>query len=108
MLSKCLKVYCFVCFCNLYLYQQNGTNKNIIIKMIIKIEYKAKIRKDDELLLELATANRKGNRSVRVATVERWLRDDNPILTTVTNLAIIKRRFGIVENDELLAEETIA
>jgi len=75
--------------------------------MIIKIEYKARIRKDDELLLELATANRKGSRAVRVSTIERWLRDDSPMLTTVTNLDIIKRRFNIKDNEELL-EETIA
>ena len=71
--------------------------------MILKIEYVERIRKDDELLLELAKAN-----GVRVASVVRWLRDKNQILTTAGNLAIIRKRFNVVDSDELLVEETIA
>lgn len=96
-------MYCFVRFCDIYLYQQYGTNKNIIKKMILKIEYVERIRKDDELLLELAKAN-----EVRVATVERWLREKNQILTTAGNLLIIKKRLEVLDSDELLVEETIA
>jgi len=74
--------------------------------MILKIEYVGKVRRDDDLLLELAKAN-----SVKVSSIQRWLRPGNrkgnKLLTTVENLGIIGRHFKISDTAELLEEETI-
>lgn len=62
-----------------------------MIQQILDSELKAKVRKDDELKLKIAKANQ-----VRVDTVNRWLRDeDDVMLTTATNLAIIKEHFKL-------------
>lgn len=62
-----------------------------MIQQILDSELKAKVRKDDELKLKIAQANQ-----VRVDTVNRWLRDeDDVMLTTATNLAIIKEHFEL-------------
>lgn len=57
---------------------------------IIDPSLKSRIRKDDDLMLVLAKAN-----SVRVGTVDRWLRDDDQILTTATNLEVIRTHFKL-------------
>lgn len=64
---------------------------------ILKNEIKVRVRKDDELKLKLAKAN-----DVKVDTVSRWLREDDQILTTATNLGIIKSHFSPLEDDEML------
>lgn len=62
-----------------------------MIQQILDSELKAKVRKDDELKLKIAQANQ-----VRVDTVNRWLRDeDDVMLTTATNLAIIRAHFKL-------------
>lgn len=61
-----------------------------MIQQILDTELKAKVRKDDELKLKIAQANQ-----VKVDTVNRWLREDDVMLTTATNLAIIKTYFKL-------------
>lgn len=59
-------------------------------QQILDSELKAKVRKDDELVLKIAQANQ-----VKVDTVKRWLREDDVMLTTATNLAIIRAYFKL-------------
>ena len=66
--------------------------------LILESEIKKRVRLDDELKLVLAKAN-----SVKVDTVNKWLREDDDILTTATNLAIIRKHFDI-PGDEPLTE----
>lgn len=61
-----------------------------MIRQIIAAELKGRIRKDDELKLQLAKVN-----DVKVDTVNRWLREDDVILTTATNLEVIKLHFKL-------------
>jgi hypothetical protein len=68
-------------------------------KQIIESELKGRIRKDDELKLKLAKAN-----DVKVDTVNRWLREDDPILTTIDNLAMIRSHFGLPKKAQLTQE----
>jgi hypothetical protein len=70
---------------------------------IIEAGLKARIRKDDELKLKLAKAN-----EVKVDTVNRWLREDDVILTTATNLAIIRDHFKLPKSYQLTEEATAA
>lgn len=59
-------------------------------QQILDTELKGKVRKDDELVLKIAKANQ-----VKVDTVKRWLREDDVMLTTATNLAIIREHFKL-------------
>lgn len=59
-------------------------------QQILEPGLKKKVRKDDELKLALAKAN-----DVKVDTVNRWLRVNDVMLTTVTNLAIIRQHFKL-------------
>lgn len=61
-----------------------------MIQQILDTELKATVRKDDELKLKIAQANQ-----VKVDTVNRWLREDDVMLTTATNLAIIRVHFNL-------------
>lgn len=61
-----------------------------MIQQILETDLKAKVRKDDELVLKIAQANQ-----VKVDTVKRWFREDDVMLTTATNLAIIKDHFKL-------------
>jgi hypothetical protein len=63
-----------------------------MIQQIIAADLKGRIRKDDELKLKLAKIN-----EVKVDTVNRWLREDEVILTTATNLEVIKSHFNLPE-----------
>jgi hypothetical protein len=67
---------------------------------ILSQAMKEKVRKDDRLLLTLAEANE----GVKVDTIKRWLRENNVILTTATNLQIIRGYFGLSDL-EVLTEE---
>lgn len=60
---------------------------------ILESEIKARVRKDDELKLKLAKSN-----DVKVDTVNRWLREDDVILTTTTNLEIIREGLELKKN----------
>lgn len=57
---------------------------------ILESEINSQVRKDDELKLKLAKSNK-----VKVDTVNRWLREDDVILTTTTNLEIIREGLGL-------------
>lgn len=61
-----------------------------MIQQILETDLKAKVRKDDELVLKIAQANQ-----VKVDTVKRWFREDDVMLTTATNLAIIRTHFKL-------------
>lgn len=66
-------------------------------QQIIAAELKARIRKDDELKLKLAKAN-----EVKVDTVNRWLREDNVVLTTATNLDIVRDHFKLAKSYKMV------
>jgi MOSC domain-containing protein YiiM len=68
-----------------------------MIQQIIATELKGRIRKDDELKLMLAKAN-----EVKVDTVNRWLREDDVILTTATNLDIIRDHFKLPKSFKMV------
>lgn len=66
-------------------------------QQIIAAELKVRIRKDDELKLKLAKAN-----IVKVDTVNKWLREDNVLLTTATNLDIIRDHFKLAKSYKMV------
>jgi hypothetical protein len=66
-------------------------------QQIIAAELKGRIRKDDELKLKLAKVN-----EVKVDTVNRWLREDDVILTTATNLDIIRDHFKLAKSYKMV------
>lgn len=68
----------------------------------IKAHLKEKIRKDETLKVELAKAN-----NIKIITIDRWLKSDDEMLTTVRNLAILKRYFGVLETQELLESSQV-
>jgi hypothetical protein len=68
-----------------------------MIQQILDTELKARVRKDDELKLKLAKANEK-----KVDTVNRWLREDDVILTTATNLDIIRDHFKLPKSYKMV------
>lgn len=73
-----------------------------MIQQILDTELKAKVKKDDELKLKIAKAN-----NVKVDTVTRWLREDDVMLTTATNLAIIRTHFKLPVKQALTQEKEI-
>ncbi len=74
-----------------------------MIQQIIAAELKGRIRKDDELKLKLAKVN-----AVKVDTVNRWLREDDVILTTATNLEVIKAHFKLAKGFKMTEDATPA
>lgn len=66
-------------------------------QQIIAAELKARIRKDDELKLKLAKAN-----VVKVDTINKWLREDNVLLTTATNLDIVRDHFKLPKSYKMV------
>lgn len=67
---------------------------------ILSQALKEKVRKDDDLLLALA----KANGPVKVDTIKRWIRENDVILTTATNLQIIRLHYSLSDS-EVLTEE---
>ena len=74
---------------------------NVQVKTI-KQAFLTAMRFDKELKGKLAAHN---DRSV--FTIECWIRDENVLLTTATNLAIIKDHFGLLEGSEILERDLI-
>jgi hypothetical protein len=80
----------------LYLSCTKNDISKIAFQMVIQVletEIKGRVRKDDELKLALAKAN-----AVKVDTVNRWLREDDVMLTTVTNLEIIRKGLALTDD----------
>ena len=73
-----------------------------MIQQILDTELKAIVRKDDELKLKIAKANQ-----VKVDTVNRWLREDDVMLTTATNLAIIRDHFKLPAKQVMTTDKSI-
>jgi len=69
-------------------------------QQILKGEYKQAIKKDQDLQMAIAKAN-----GVTFRTVDRWLKEDNVILTTVTNLELIRKSCGLSESEILTTAE---
>jgi hypothetical protein len=69
-------------------------------EQILDGEIKNRVRKDDELKLMLAKANK-----VKVDTVNRWLREDDDILTTAKNLLIIRAHYKLPKNIQLTVSQ---
>jgi hypothetical protein len=65
-------------------------------QQILKTIYKEAIKKDQDLQMAIAKAN-----NVVFRTVDRWLKEDNVILTTVTNLELIRNRCGLTKSETL-------
>lgn len=71
-------------------------------KVYFKADYLTKIRRDDVLKLQLAQIF-----DVKVSTIDRWLREEDLMLTTATALEVIKIHFGIDEISEILESEVV-
>lgn len=61
-----------------------------MIHQILDTELNGRVRRDDDLKLKIAKANQ-----VKVDTVNRWLREDDVMLTTATNLALIRDHYKL-------------
>lgn len=68
-------------------------------RQIIEPNLKGRIRKDDELKLKIAKHNR-----VKVDTVNRWLREDDSMLTTADNLKIVRDHFKLPKKATMTIE----
>lgn len=68
----------------------------------IKQPFLISLRNDKPAREMLADKN-----GVPVRTMQDWLRDNHPMLTTAMNLAILKEHFGLLETSELLERELI-
>lgn len=64
---------------------------------MIKKSFLNAIRNDLNLKQQLAAANQ-----CTLLTIGKWLRNEDVIFTTVSNLEIIKKHFGLLEVSELL------
>lgn len=73
-----------------------------MVQQILKGEYKQAIKKDQDLQMAIAKAN-----GVTFRTVDRWLKEDNLILTTVTSLDLIRKSCGL-STDDILTEPATA
>lgn len=56
------------------------------------------IRRNDRLMLTIAEANN----NVRIGSVERWFKTQDPCLTTMANLELIRAELGYLEVQELI------
>jgi tRNA1(Val) A37 N6-methylase TrmN6 len=63
----------------------------------IKRPFMTALKNDADAKKKLAEGNR-----VSVYTIERWLRNQNQLLTTAGNLTIIKKHFGLSQRTEIL------
>lgn len=63
----------------------------------IKQAFLTAMKFDKELKGKLALHNERS-----VFTIECWIRDENVLLTTASNLDIIKNHFGLLEGTEIL------
>lgn len=68
----------------------------------IKQHFMSAMRVEPSLRQKLATAN-----NCSLFTIGQWIRKDNAILTTATNLEIIRDHFNLADTDELLEVEPI-
>lgn len=65
---------------------------------ILRTGIKQKVSRDDELKLAIAKVS-----GLRVQSIDRWLRENDVRLTTVTILDIIRKRLGL-DDSEVLTE----
>jgi hypothetical protein len=63
----------------------------------IKSRFLSDARADEAFKLKLAKAN-----SVKMSTIDRWLKNNDESLTTFRNLELLKEYFGLLEVQELL------
>ena len=82
----------FVCSENAYLDGKPVTKSRTVNmeQQILKEEYRRQLKEDDGLKFKLAVANRK-----KIRTIEGWRRTNDQILTTATNLAIIRKHLRL-------------
>lgn len=69
---------------------------------ILNTDIKVMVRRDDDLKLLLAKTN-----GIKVGSIDRWLREDSVMLTTATNLQIIKDFFKLDDTVELTEEKEL-
>lgn len=67
--------------------------------LLLNTKFIDKAKSDDDLRYELAKAN-----DCKISTIDRWLRENDVMLTTASNLAIIQKHYSISETAELLME----
>jgi hypothetical protein len=63
----------------------------------LKTQFKQRIKEDQELQLKIAKLLGKRN----IVTVQRWIGDDNPLLTIPGVLDIIREHIGLEKDVEL-------
>lgn len=68
----------------------------------IKRSFLTALLTNKELKAKLASQNQRS-----IGTIERWLRNEDDILTTATNLAVIKDHFGLLEETEILEKDSM-
>jgi hypothetical protein len=68
---------------------------------MIKEPFLIAMRYDPKIREKLADDNK-----VAPTTIQDWIRENNPILTTIKNLDIIKKHFGLLEAKEILEQDT--
>lgn len=68
----------------------------------LKSEYLETIRLDDDLKIKIAKAN-----GIKIKTVEDWRRANVQMLTTATNLRIIREHLNLSSDEELTGPEEL-
>ena len=71
----------------------------MLVKVIKKVFINS-IKNDAALKNRLAELN-----DCKLSTIAEWLRNEDIMLTTATNLAAIKTHFGLLEVSELMEEK---
>jgi hypothetical protein len=69
---------------------------------MIKQPFLISMKNDPEIRNKLASSNK-----VTATTIQSWLRNEDKLLTTHANLAVIKEHFGLLEVSELLEIESV-
>ncbi len=68
----------------------------------IKEPYMISMKNDPAIRQKLAEANK-----VLPTTIQSWLRNEDPLLTTAMNMDIIKNHFGLLQGTQILEQEPI-
>ena len=67
---------------------------------VLKQEIKDRVKTDPHLQAELAASN-----TISIFTVGQWRLKDNPMLTTINNLAIIRKHLKLPEDAKITEEK---
>lgn len=75
---------------------------------ILKPDLLAKIAQDEPLMIEIAKANLMPAGGCRkLSTIKRWVSENRQELTTITNLEVIKKYYGLPKSEVLTIEDDV-